>query len=103
MQLTREHVESLALALFGEAEWRQALEIVDRYGIESYEHEINRVKVAILETSEGKLSRLPYFVECAKIDYRDVLTGQRLPPMSEAQEAEWQATANAWLERWKAK
>lgn len=103
MEPTREDIERLALSLFGEQHCHEALRLVDQYGIESHEREINRVKVAILETSEGKLSRLPYFVACARIDYRDVLTGQRLPPMSEEEEAAWQVSANRWLERWQAK
>jgi len=100
---TREAVESLALALFGEAGCREALGLLDQYGIEGHEREVNRVKLAILESSEGKLSRLPYFVKCAKIDYRDLLTGQRLPPMSDDEELKWQASADLWLARWKAK
>ena len=103
MESTREDIERLALSLFGEQHCHEALRLVDQYGIESHEREVNRVKVAILETSEGKLSRLPYFVACARIDYRDVLTGQRLPPMSEEEEAAWQASANLLLERWQAK
>jgi hypothetical protein len=89
--------------LFGEDKYREALGLVDQYGIERHEREVNRVKLAILESSEGRLSRLPYFVKCAKIDYRDLLTGQRLPPMSEAEEARWQASADLWLARWNTK
>lgn len=100
MELTRTDVESLALTLFGEAQYREALALVDQYGVETYEREVNRVKLAILETSAGKLSRLPYFVKCAKIDYRDLLTGHRLPPMSDEEEAAWQASADRALKRW---
>ena len=100
MPATRADVEALALALFGEARWREALALVDQYGVEPHEREVERVKVAILEVSDGRLSRLPYFVKCAKIDYRDVLGGQRLGPMTPEQEAEWQAGADRRLALW---
>ena len=61
------------------------------------------MKLAILEVSDGKLSRLPYFVKCAKIDYRDVLTGARLPAMTDEDEAEWQASADRMLALWNGK
>ena len=100
MPATRAAVEALALALFGEARWREALALVDQYGVEPHEREVERVQVAILEVSDGRLSRLPYFVKCAKIDYRDVLGGQRLGPMTPEQEAEWQAGADRRLALW---
>ena len=103
MTPAREAVEALAASLFGDAQWRDALALVDRYGTEPHEREVNRVKLAILEASEGKLSRLPYFVKCAKIDYRDVLGGQRLGPMSPEEEANWQAGADRLLALWNAK
>ena len=39
-------------------------------------------------------------MKCAKIDYRDVLTGAKLGAMSEEDEAKWQASADRMLERW---
>jgi hypothetical protein len=103
MTTTRDDLVSVALALFGEAHHLEALELVDEYGVEVHEREVNRVKLAILEVSDGKLSRLPYFVKCAKIDYRDVLTGQRPGPMSAEEEAKWQATADRFLALWSEK
>ena len=100
MSVTRSEVVARALALFGEDLAELALREVDQYGIEPYEREVDRVKLEILDVSEGKLHRLPYFVKCAKIDYRDVLTGARLPPMSETEEAAWIASANRQLEKW---
>ena len=46
------------------------------------------------------MNRLPYFVMCAKIDHRDLLTGARLPPMSDEEEALWQASADRMLALW---
>ena len=100
MTPTRAHVVSRAVALFGEAGAAQALALVDGYGTEVHEREVNRVKLAILDVSDGKLSRLPYFVQCAKIDYRDVLTGARLGPLSDEEEARWQASADRMLALW---
>ena len=103
MTVVREDVVQKAISLFGDAQAEQALALVDEYGIESHELEVNRVKLAILEVSDGKLSRLPYFVKCAKIDYRDVLTGARLGVMSEEEEAKWQACADRALALWNKK
>jgi len=101
--VTRADVESKARLLFGDARAAEALAIVDAYGTESHEREVNRVKLAILEASDGKMARLPYFVKCAKIDYRDVLTGARLGAMTEEEEARWQASADRMLAKWNAK
>ena len=100
LPVTREDVVNRATALFGADGAPAALRIVDDYGTEAHEREIDRVKLAILEVSDGKLSRLPYFVKCAKIDYPDVLTGARLPAMTDQEEAEWQASADRMLARW---
>ena len=100
MTITRDDVLSKAIALFGEDKAVPALALVDTYGIESHEREINRVKLAILEVSDGKLARLPYFVKCAKIDYRDLLTGARLGRITDAEEAQWQAPADRMLALW---
>lgn len=89
--VTRDEVVSKAKALFGEAKAEEALERIAAYGTEAHEREVERVQLAILEVSEGKMTRLPYFIQCAKIDYRDVLVGARLGPMTDQQEAEWQA------------
>lgn len=103
MTSTRDDVVSRAHALFGDAHAAQALALVDEYGTQSHEREVNRVKLAILDVSDGKMSRLPYFVKCAKIDYRDVLTGARLAPMTDEEEARWQASADRLLALWNKK
>lgn len=103
MTVARDQVVAKAQELFGEAGCQDALALVDQYGTERHEREVDRVKLAILELSNGKLSRLPYFVACAKIDYRDVLGGQRLGPMTDAEEAQWQAGADRLLALWRVK
>lgn len=101
--VTREDVVASANALFGEAQAPHALALVDAYGIERHEREADRVRLAILELSDGKMTRLPYFVQCAKIDYRDVLGGARLGPLTDEQEAQWQASADRMLTLWSKK
>lgn len=103
MPATRDEVVALARSLFGDADLPEVLAQLDAYGTESYEREVHRVHREILELSAGKKNRLPYFIKCAKIDYRDVLTGQRLPPMSADEEAQWQAKADRMLALWNAK
>lgn len=49
------------------------LELLDSYGVESYERERERVQLAILKLSEGYEKKLREFVAVAKRDYRDVL------------------------------
>lgn len=100
MMATRDDVVAKAVALFGEDRAAQVLALLDEYGTKSYEREVDRVKLAILEVSDGKLNRLAYFVRCAKIDYRDVLTGARLGPMTEEEETKWQASADCMLAQW---
>ncbi len=103
MTTTRDDVVSRAHALFGATHAAQALALVDEYGTQSHEREVHRVQLAILDLSDGKMSRLPYFVQCAKIDYRDVLTGARLAPMTDEEEARWQASADRLLALWNKK
>lgn len=98
--VSRDDVVSKARALFGEDRAEEALALVDQYGTERHEREVERVRLAILEVGDGKMARLPYFVRCAKIDYRDVLVGAKLGPMTEQQEAEWQAAADRRLALW---
>jgi hypothetical protein len=51
----------------------RVLELLDTYGVESYERERERVQLAILKLSEGNEEKLREFVAVAKRDYRDVL------------------------------
>jgi hypothetical protein len=49
------------------------LELLDSYGVESYERECERVQLAILKLSGGNEEKLREFVAIAKRDYRDIL------------------------------
>lgn len=100
MTHTPEEVLALAQAMFGESCLKEVLAVLDVYGTESYEREINRVKLAILQLSEGKTEKLRYWVKTAKVDYRDALAAQQLGPLSPEEGAKWQAIATDLLERW---
>lgn len=78
-ELTSEFVEALVRRLFGAAESRTAMEILERYGREPHEHEAVRVRVAALKLCGGDLGRLDGAVEHARRDYRDVLAWAEYP------------------------
>ena len=100
MTPTREDVLAAARGWFGEAELNQVLPLLDQYGSESHEPEVNRVKLAILALSEGKMDKLQYFVKLAKVDYRDVLAARQPGPMSPEEGAKWQAMARTLIDQW---
>jgi hypothetical protein len=62
-----------AASAFRGEEIEQVLEALALYGTESFEREPERVRLAILNLSEGDYDRLCHFVDSAKSDYRDVL------------------------------
>ena len=55
------------------------MNLLEQYGTESYENEVERVRVAILKLSEGSLEELERMTRCAKQDYRDVLAWAEYP------------------------
>ena len=58
--------------------------ILDRYGVESWERERERVQLALLRISEGSLERLLQWLGYAKTDYRDALAAAEYPSESRA-------------------
>ena len=100
MTHTREDVLASTRALFGEQSLTDILSLLDEYGRESYELEENRVKLAILELSEGDKEKLEYFVKIAKTDYRDVLAAQELGPLSPEVGEQLQALTRSIVESW---
>jgi predicted Fe-Mo cluster-binding NifX family protein len=69
----RDEVVAAVQKTFPESSRSRVLELLDSYGIESYERERERVQLAILKLSEGNEEKLREFVAVAKRDYRDVL------------------------------
>ena len=73
MPHSRDEVVAVVQKTFPETSCSRVLELLDTYGVESYERERERVQLAILKLSEGNEERLRKFVAVAKRDYRDVL------------------------------
>ena len=73
MPHSRDEVVTVVQKTFPESEHARVLELLDRYGVESYEPERERVQFAILKLSGGNEEKLREFVAAAKRDYRDVL------------------------------
>ena len=69
-------------ATFPESSRARVLELLDTYGVESYERERERVQLAILQLSGGSEEKLREFIVLAKRDYRDVLFCAECPEES---------------------
>jgi len=79
MPHSRDEVVAVVQQTFPEGAHTRVLELLDGYGIESYERERERVQLAILKLSEGNEEKLREFVAVAKRDYRDVLFWAEYP------------------------
>jgi hypothetical protein len=73
MSNSRDEVVAVVQKTFLESARTRVLELLDNYGVESYERERERVQLAILKMSEGNEEKLREFVAVAKRDYRDML------------------------------
>ena len=73
MACSRDEVVAAIQATFLKSSRARVLELLDIYGVESYERERERVQLAILKLSGGSEEKLREFVAVAKRDYRDVL------------------------------
>ena len=73
MAHSRDGVIAVVRETFPESARTNILELLDGYGVESYERERERVQLAILNLSAGNEEKLREFVAAAKRDYRDVL------------------------------
>lgn len=54
-------------------------EILDRYGVECWHQERDRVHLAILKECNGEVERVEKLTELACADFRDVLAGAEYP------------------------
>jgi hypothetical protein len=70
---SRDEVVAVVQETFPKSAHSRVLELLDTYGVESYEREGERVQLAILKLSHGNEEKLREFVAVAKRDYRDVL------------------------------
>ena len=98
---TREEVKAAIDASFVQSLRDQALVALDRYGIEPYERERERVQKAIIELSGGNLETLSKYVEMAKVDYRDVLACQQLRACTVEEGDTLQAAAHILIGKWR--
>ena|SRR5438477_6302323 len=83
MPHTRDEVVAVVQKTFPKSAHSRVLELLDSYGVESYERERERVELAILKLSEGNEDKLREFIAAAKRDYRDVLFWAEYPEESQ--------------------
>ncbi len=69
-------------ATFPKSGWARVLDLLESYGVESYERERKRVQLAILKLSAGSEEKVREYVAVAKRDYRDVLFWAEYPEES---------------------
>lgn len=63
-------------------ERRRVGEALATYGVQHYEREVDRVRLAILKLSDGNSEQALAMVAAAKRDYRDVLMWAEYPEQS---------------------
>src|SRR5260370_23832906 len=95
------HAEVVAVVqkTFSESAHARVLELLDGYGVESYERERERVQLAILKLSEGNEEKLREFIAVAKRDYRDVLFWAENPEESRLDTPEKRERINKMFEK----
>jgi hypothetical protein len=103
MQITRDDVIAAIHAFFPGSDAATILGILDFYGTEPHERERERVQLAIVSLSEGNEDKLPYFVQTAKTDYRDVLHWAASGPLSPEQGEEQRQAALGLIKLWNEK
>jgi hypothetical protein len=79
MPHSRDEVVAVVRKIFPESLHTRVLELLDTFGVESFERERERVQLAILKLSEGNEEKLREFIAVAKRDYRDVLFWAEYP------------------------
>lgn len=100
MAATRDDVLAAAVAQFGQARLAEVLALLDTYGTEPHEAEVNRVKLAVLQLSDGQIDKLSRWVDTAKLDYRDALAAQELGPLPVQHGLRLRAMAQLLIGRW---
>jgi len=98
MNYTQEMVVAAATEIFGPTAVSEVLVTLDSYGTESYEREVERVRLAILHLSEGQLDKLRYWLRVAKTDYRDALLASH-GPLAPAEGERLEAEAKSLIEK----
>jgi hypothetical protein len=65
---------------FPDADHAEIMKLLNTYGTQPYEREQERGQLTIIKICQGDPAKLPYHVEVAKIDYRDILVFANRPP-----------------------
>ena len=78
-KVTRKHVERIVRRDFPAEKFSEVMAALDEYGKESYEREIERVRLDILKLANGKMDGLQQAIKSAKSDYRDVISMAEYP------------------------
>ena|SRR6266568_7756826 len=82
MAHSHDEVVAVVQKTFPEGCRARVLQVLDGYGVESYERERERVQLAIVKLSAGSEEKLREFIAVAKRDYRDVLFWAEYPEES---------------------
>ena len=76
----QEILKSKLLTMFPENDARQEIiKILNQYGTETYEKEIDRVQLDILKLAGTSIEAVRMWVDVAKRDYRDILAAAEYP------------------------
>jgi hypothetical protein len=78
-KVTRKHVERIVRRDFPTEMFSEVMTALDEYGKQSYEREIDRVRLDILKLANGKMDELKQAIKSAKSDYRDVISMAEYP------------------------
>jgi hypothetical protein len=78
-KVTRKHIERIVRRDFPADQFSEVMAALDEYGKESYEREIDRVRLDILKLANGKMDGLQQAIKSAKSDYRDVISWAEYP------------------------
>ena len=104
---TADQVRRKIAQVFPDRDPDAVLAVLTRYGTEKHEQEPDRVRLAILKLcDEEDAPDLERMVECAKQDFRDILTWAEYPNQSkrlfsgdEQLKAKDKAQYQAWLDK----
>jgi hypothetical protein len=78
-KVTQKHVERIVRRDFPADKFEEVMAMLNEYGKEKFESEVDRVRLAILKLAERNIDALRKRVNEAKSDYRDVLAGAEYP------------------------
>ena len=79
----KELVQKKLVSLFPDKNSRERVSnILMNYGLENYEREPNRVRLAVLKLGGTDISEIEKMIKCSKEDFRDILSWAEYPRQS---------------------